>query len=337
MAKLNSSSPGKKPHQHHVWQQYLRAWSVDGAVYCLQDDRIFRTGTPVLGVKTDFYKLQPLVEDDLKLLQFLLALDKVHPVARTHHEMVLQNILAPILFIQTNRDRLNNLSMIDDLLDTHNTNAVDNQHTVIEGQFVPLLARTLKEDFSWYENSEDCIRFCNFVGAQQMRTRGVKERTITRLKERMGLDISRIWDILALIFGFNIGCSLFLERKKRRLIAVRNETSVPFITSDQPVMNLHGNGETPPEIASLYYPISPRLALYLPEPNEESDIPFEAMTAKAATYLNQRIAKASHSQVYAQTADPLNVVKAQGIEPRKRRSRPGSLDIEMLPEVITPP
>jgi hypothetical protein len=74
-------------------------------------------------------------------------------------------------------------------------------------------------------------------------------------------------------------------------------------------LNLHGNGETAPEIASLYYPISPRLALYLPEPSEENDIPFEDMTAAAATYLNQRIAKACHSQVYAKTADPLTMAK----------------------------
>lgn len=239
----------------------------------------------------------------------ILALDKVDPVARKHHEMVLQDILTPMLFVQQNRDKLNNLSLVDDLLDTHNTNAVDNYHTVIESTFVPLLARSLRGDFSWYDNDKDCISFWNFVGAQQMRTRAVKERTISRLKERVGVDVSRIWDILALILGFNIGCNLFRERKKRRLIAVHNDTAVPFITSDQPVTNLYGNGETPPEILSLYYPISPRLALYLGEPDEVTDIPFEAMTDRAATCLNIRIAKASHSQVYAQTPDPLIAVR----------------------------
>jgi hypothetical protein len=282
---------------------------VEGKVYCLQNDRIFRTGTPVLGMTTDFYKLQPFTERDLKLLHFILALDKVHPVARKYHEMVLQNVLTPMLLVQQNRDKLNNLSLVDSLLDTHNTNAVDNHHTVIERAFAPLLARSLAGDFTWYENDQDCISFCNFVGAQQMRTRAVKERTVKRLRERMGVDVSRIWDILALIFGSNIGCGLFLERKKRRLIAVRNDTTVPFITSDQPVTNLHGDGETPPEVLSLYYPISSRLALYLGEPDEVIDIPFEAMTARAATYLNLRIAKASHSQVYAQTPDPLIAVR----------------------------
>ena len=157
----------------------------------------------------------------------------------------------PMLFVQQNRDKLNNMSLIDDLLDTYNTNAVDNYHTVIERIFAPLLARSLEGDFSWYENDKDCINFCNFVAAQHMRTRGVKERIISRLQERMGLDASRIWDILALIFGFTIGCNLFLERKKHRLAVVHNDTVVPFVTGDQPVTNLHGNGETPPEILSL--------------------------------------------------------------------------------------
>lgn len=309
MPKRRRSDPVKKPGQHHVWQQYLRAWSVDGEVYCLQYNRIFPTGTPVLGMKTDFYKLQSFTEENLKLLNLLLALDKAHPIAQEHHKMVLQKILTPMLFVQQNRDKLKNPSLINDLLDTHNTNAVDDQHTEIEGAFAPLLARSLEEDFSWYENDGDCVTFCNFISAQYMRTRGVKERIISRLKERMGTDVSRIWDIIALIRGFDLGCNLFLERKKRRLITVRNNTAVPFITSDQPVTNLHGDGETPPDILSLYYPISPRLALYLGEPDEVTDTPFEAMTAAAATYLNLRIAKVSHSQVYAQTPDPLIEVR----------------------------
>ena len=107
----NSSFPGlnrlpmKKPLQHHVWQQYLRSWSVHGEVFCLQNDRIFRTGTPVLGVITDFYKLRPLTNEDLKLLHLLLALDKVHPLARAHHDMVLRNLLTPMLFFQHSGQR----------------------------------------------------------------------------------------------------------------------------------------------------------------------------------------------------------------------------------------
>nr|WP_295744927.1 DUF4238 domain-containing protein [uncultured Acidocella sp.] len=302
-------SPQRKPHQHHVWQYYLRAWSVDGKVSFLQNHKIDATGTNVLGVKKNFYKIKSITDEDVKLLHFLIALDNVHPVARKHHEMVLQRILTPTLFVQKHREKLNNLDLIDDYLDAYNTNVVDDYHTNIESSFIPLLDRARNEDFSWYDNDQECISFFNYLAAQQMRTRGVKERTITRLKERMDLDVSRIWDIMALIFGFNIGCSLFLERKRRRLIVLHNKTAVSFITSDQPVVNLHANGETPPESASLYYPISPRIALYLPEPDKKSDIPLGTLTPDTANFLNLRIAQASHSQVYAQSAESLLAFK----------------------------
>lgn len=125
---------------------------------------------------------------------------------------------------------------------------------------MPLLAHSLRGVVIWYQNDRDCSSVCRFIAAQNMRTRGVKERTIYRLKERMGMDISRIWDILSLIYSFNVGRSLFLERKRRTVLVVRNDTAVPFITSDQPVINLDGNGETPPECLSFYSPLAPRLA-----------------------------------------------------------------------------
>jgi hypothetical protein len=301
----------RKSKQHHVWQQYLRSWSEEGKVYCLQNDRVFRTGTPVLGVATDFYKVPALTNEDLKLIHFLLALDKAHPIARKHHEMVLQNILSPTLFVQQHRGELQHLTEIDDLLDVYNTNAVDDQHTAIESSFVPLLARTLNQDIAWYENAQHCISFCNCIAAQHMRTRNLKEKTIARLKDRMGLDISRVWDILVLIFGFNIGCALFLERKGRPLIIVRNDSGVSFITGDQPVINLYGDGESSPESLSFYYPVSPRLALYLGEPGESSDIPFHALTVDAVSALNLRMARASHSQTYAHSADSLALIRNQ--------------------------
>jgi hypothetical protein len=295
----------RKSRQHHVWQQYLRSWSDDGQVCCLQSDRLFRTGTPVLGVATDFYKVPRLTDEDLSLIHLLLALDKVHPIARKHHEMVLQNILSPSLFVQQHRGELKHLKQIDELLDFYNTNAVDNHHTAIESGFVPLLAPTLQADVEWYQNDQHCISFCNFIAAQHMRTRNVKEKTIARLKDRVGLDISRVWNILGLILGFNIGCALFLERKRRRLILLQNDTGMQFITGDQPLINLHGDGESPPESLSFYYPLSPRLALYLGEPEESPVRSFDALTADAVLELNLRIARASHSQTYAHAADSL--------------------------------
>jgi hypothetical protein len=177
--------------------------------------------------------------------------------------------------------------------------------------FGPLLDLSLSGDISWYEDNQRRLEFCNFLAAQHMRTRAVKERTIQRLKNRMKLDISRIWDVLALLFSFNVGSSLFLQKNRRALLLLSNKTRVPFATSDQPVINIYGNGDTPPEKLSFFYPISPSSALYLAEPDEVTDISFASMAENTVRHLNLRVAQASHSQVYAQTLEPLEFIRAE--------------------------
>jgi hypothetical protein len=56
---MNAPQKPKRRH-HHVWQNYFHPWTADGALYCLQDGRIFRTGTRVVAVQMDFYKLPRL-------------------------------------------------------------------------------------------------------------------------------------------------------------------------------------------------------------------------------------------------------------------------------------
>ncbi|MFZ6727667.1 DUF4238 domain-containing protein, partial [Undibacterium sp. MH2W] len=65
-------------------------------------------------------------------------------------------------------------------------------------------------------------------------------------------------------YGMNIGFSMYVERSNARHALLINDTSVPFITSDHPVVNVHSCvSETElavPKHADLYYPISPRVA-----------------------------------------------------------------------------
>ena len=40
----------KKRRQHHVWQRYLKSWTVDDKLFCLRDGRIFVAGTHAITV-----------------------------------------------------------------------------------------------------------------------------------------------------------------------------------------------------------------------------------------------------------------------------------------------
>lgn len=53
--------------------------------------------------------------------------------------------------------------------------------------------------------------------------------------------LSRVWNIIIHMFATNVGSSLYLERKRRALIIVNNRTDIPFVTGDQPAINLKGS------------------------------------------------------------------------------------------------
>jgi hypothetical protein len=236
----------KKSNQHHVWQQYLRAWQSNGKVHCLQNGRVFDTGTPVLGMDRDFYKVNALTDEDLALLKLLAFQNKKHTTLRETHEDFLRYVLTPTLIARNNPGILKNQEL-QDVIDTYNTNVVDTQHTILENSFGSLLTQSLNEDIRWYENGFNRISFFTFISAQNLRTRSVKNKTIAVLREKMGLDVSRIWNILAVILAFNSGVSLFAEPEVRPLVLVRNNTSMNFITGDQPVVNLASVENAAPE------------------------------------------------------------------------------------------
>jgi hypothetical protein len=298
----------KKSRQHHVWQQYLRAWATGGRIFCLQGGRLFATGTAVLAMETDFYKVETLTDEDLDLIKLLAFHDKQHPRLRESNERYLRYVLTPAILSKRYTETRRNAEL-QELLDTYNTNVVDQHHTILESSFVPLLAQSLREDISWYENGVNRIAFFTFIAAQNLRTRRVKSETIARLRDEMGLDMSRIWNILAVILAFNAGFSMYAEPHRRPLTLVRNETAIPFITGDQPLTNLAGGGETAPEFLAFYYPLSPRLALYLGGAGRPPDLPPVVAIADTVIDLNLRIARASHSQLFAATANVLADVK----------------------------
>lgn len=280
----------KKRRQHHVWQHYLKSWADSGQIYCGRDGRIFPTGTTAVAVERDFYKLHKLNSDDIRLIKSLV-IDPANPLAKKNHEDFLALLTAPTLFEGRSPE-------IDTIIDIYRTNALENYHAGIEASFLPLLDRLLEKDVSFYSTEEGCITFLHFICTQHMRTKGIKVRTIELIKEKNGHDLSRIWDIMSHMLSVNIGGSIFLEREKRKPLLIENRTDVTFITGDQPVINLHGNGSRPPTSLSFYYPLAPRLALILSEVDEVPMFSTDSLTPMQVLALNKKVVEASYSQVF---------------------------------------
>jgi hypothetical protein len=292
----------KKRLQHHVWQHYLKAWTVDGQIYCLQGGRIFPTGTPVVAVERDFYKLHHLQPNDIGMIKILAI---AHPAAKKAHENFIALLTAPMRFVEQNREHLRNVAKIDELLDIYMTNTLEDYHAGIEASFIPLLDKMKNGDITFSEDDGNYTTFLHFICAQYMRTRGIKVRAIENVEQNNRYDLSRIWNILSYLLSVNIGASLFVERARRKLVLIKNNTEAAFITGDQPVINLQGGGPKPPEMLTLYYPISPRLAIVLSEVDEEPTVTTESLTPAHVSDLNAKMLEACHSQVFGQSKESL--------------------------------
>jgi len=259
------------------------------------DGRIFPAGTTVIAVEQDFYKIGKLAAADIELIRFLLIdIKGLHPLTRKNHEDFLHLVAAPALLEGKTAD-------LDSLIDTYRTNALEDYHAGIEASFLPLLERALNKDISFYSDEQSCISLFHFLASQHMRTKGIKAKTIEIMEQKCGLDVSRIWGIMSHMIATNVGMGGFLERKRRQLILVENTTELKFITGDQPVINLHGDGKNPPATLSWYYPISPCLALLLPEVDERPVASTTSLTSAQVSDFNERMVAASHRQVFAQS------------------------------------
>lgn len=74
------------------------------------------------------------------------------------------------------------------------------------------------------------------------------------------------------------------------------------------MINLKANRPHPPESLSMYYPISPQLALLLGDVDEEPLFATEGLTAAQASTLNGKLFEACYKQVFAQAEESLRAL-----------------------------
>jgi hypothetical protein len=74
-----------------------------------------------------------------------------------------------------------------------------------------------------------------------MRTKAVKERAIQKTNVLFD-DAERVWDVLSYITAVETGRSFFADRRSFQILVLDNDTQVPFITSDQPIINIRADG-----------------------------------------------------------------------------------------------
>jgi hypothetical protein len=303
-------SGGKKLH-HYVPRFYLRAWAKTQQVYCLQEGRIFLSNVKNVCAENYFYRLEKLTTDDITLVKRLFVensgdsmkeyLDRfIHVFTLPHNTE--QEIL------QTESPDFEYLGVIKQLINEMN----EDIHTSIEKQFQPYLFSLLKGDLSFLSDARQASNFLYTLAIQYARTNHILRAKPVITKEHFE-TLSRLGNLITHIIAALLGRSLYVDRNRLTILLVDNTSDNPFITSDQPIINIAANPRdfAPPKSFELYYPLSPKKAMLILEPDSTFHPSSTSLTANEAHMYNLRLASYAKKQIFSLCPKQLEAIKEQ--------------------------
>jgi hypothetical protein len=253
-----------KIYHHHTPRRYLLPWAdADERIAWYGYGKVDRSGLTVVGGENNFYKLKELTVPDIDCLK--LFIDGLPEIGRDGHRRFLEMYTLPTRLKRHLEESCIQNPEAMKQLEVVISNMNENYHAAIENSFWPYLEAIKNRNFSFYEDPPKASEFFHGLYVQYLRTKAVRERAC--IKENVLFDdMERVWDALSHILAVEAGGSFFVRRNEFRILVLDNHTDVPFITSDQPIINMltPGGSWDVPEKMELYYPLSPTQAmLYL--------------------------------------------------------------------------
>lgn len=314
-----------KRNHHYVWSFYLKNWADNNELFYISSKgKISKDSVKGLAKETDFYKINPLNSEDVEFIKRWSS--KSSKPLQVLHSQHLQDFIA--LSVISNRiTSLNNeseeLQSIDQVI---KHNSLENLHSIFENRAVTVIQELSKGNQEILNTNDNMITFCSYLGLQISRTKSMKEKSLEAIKmPPMLIDdiddyenyislFEKNWWFLSFIFGLNIGGSLYESRERDNHIFITNNTGIPFITSDNPIINVHSSLANlkqleAPTHADFYIPLSPRYAYMINQSNDYAHLK-QSISIEEVNALNMTIFKKSYKNVFASERNVLMQFKA---------------------------
>ena len=296
-------------NQHYVWKHYLLAWAVGDRVTCRrQRDRSTITTNPKnIASSRYFYELAEFSDLELQYL------DNVAKRSRTELGRKVNGNFVDMFTVTTKLRRLvaslpprddETRAQTEELLRNAERGLGESWHVLIEHKGTPYLDRLRTGDASFWTDADEAIDSCFFLGAQFTRTARMS-KAVRTVELPLGLDLARLWPLESHMWGTEIGAGFMQNRATTQATILTNETSVPFITGDQPIINLRPQAD-PKSV--FYYPITPKIALRLTIAEPGCSVSTETVSQFEAERLNHQMFEWSDDQIYGVDGDYLEAM-----------------------------
>lgn len=303
-----------KPNQHYVWQKYLEPWKKDGQIVCLRNKKkIFSSNPRNVASQKYFYKINSLTQNDCMLIRSLFINKKPEYIKK-----LLEGWVKPVEEFLQIYEYSSEYGEIEGSLKEYTEQALKNileeLHMKIENAGMPGLCKAQSGDVLFLSECkemslDDVANFLIYLCFQYFRTKKIKQNVKNNLKEyaSMFANFDDAFNLLVPILSTLLGNSLFnlINNKELNCYLLENVSEIPFITGDQPVINIHATFKKYNEEATdlaLYYPLSPNKSLLI---TKEQICDLECSIEKVKEY-NDMIDSQSLELIFANVKSALH-------------------------------
>lgn len=294
--------------QHSVARFYLRPWTQNGELFYLnlKSGKIRRCGVRGVANEPLFYRLHELTAAEVELLRNALIEPFQEPMRTIQQRFLDMHLIPHKLKARAKGTHLD--SSLRASLDEIIANLAESYHSKVESCLKPFIVSMLKGNTSFFLEADKAAAFLYAISVQFTRTNKVKQAMNLRLVGKYAdCNPERVWSVASHLLAAAAGRSLYRDRQQFKLLVLDNNSGTPFITGDQPIINLDApNSKEPPEKLEYFYPLSPTKAMLLLEAS--NPIKTEAISPIAANWYNILIAQNSHEQLFSDSEDYLRVI-----------------------------
>lgn len=262
-----------KSKHHHVWAKYLRRWSLNNrdVYYTTEKRNIVCESVKGLAMEKNFYQVKRLSNIHIEIIKEISShspkeLQKAH-MLYLNDFVSMQEL--EVIYKKSGKE----IEEVQEMLHVSKCNMLEDLHTAHEDKVQEIIEALANRDLAVLNEPKNLMLFLQFFGHQISRTKTFKDTVIasrskadSEIQKKIANIMGESWWFLSYLFGMNIGANLYATRIIDKHCLLLNETNTPFITSDQPVINVHESlidGEIVPpndDQCDFYYPISPQVA-----------------------------------------------------------------------------
>lgn len=309
-----------KSKHHHVWADYLRRWSLNGrdVYYTTEKGNIVCESVRGLAMEKHFYKVRPLNNTHIELIKGFSSVGSkdLHAL----HMSYLKDFLRIQKLESIYRNSGEQVEEIEGVLHASKSNMLEDLHSAHENDVQKIIHSLANRDLTMLSEEKNLMLFVQFFGHQISRTKTFKDTIISgmaradsKTPKNIANAMGECWWFLSYMFGMNIGASLYLTRKIDKHCLLLNETNTPFITSDQPIINVHNSLDdeefVPPsdEQCDFYYPISPQVA-YMINKSDRFQQGINIVSIDTVNELNLKVARKANINIVSDSEESLKIL-----------------------------